>query len=311
MVSPLSQTQQNGFLAAEAIFGLDQSLAAYQRRLQAATAFGLLRGSIERNKTTLSTLTKRNSQKRKRDYFQINVMGLVQSGEVSRILLPLVTICSSRPERSMNWLLLALFSLTEAFVSSIKEHDLSEVFAELFPRVIGDFTIFQETREMFIDILRQKCNENISEIGQMVLNLLPSETSTKKRRLDGVTSEVEPLILKSESLVCPETVHEDTAPNLNPNRGVVFQFVAAQGDKLEGVLPGTSPFLQGIHTGRQWCWERQKDAESSNSSEMRTSAISAMIPDNDQADISFVLTVGYKAGWEIVQYLGFRFSETD
>lgn len=93
--------------------------------------------------------------------------------------------------------------------------------------------------------------------------------------------------------------------------GAVFQFVAARGDKLEGVLPCTSPFLQGIHTGRQWCWERQKDAESLSSDEMRTGAICAMIPDNDQADISFVLTVGYKAGWDIVQYLEFRSSEME
>ncbi|KAK1713389.1 uncharacterized protein BDZ83DRAFT_656292 [Colletotrichum acutatum] len=260
-----SQTQRAGISVAEdtAIFGLDDSLSTHQKRLQAATAFATLRGGIERNKTLLSTLTKRNAQRRRRDYFETNAKELVQSGDVSQILSPLVKLCSSHPERPIDWLLLALYSLTETCITNIKEQDLFDVFVELFPRAIGECSIFQETREMFIDVLRGICRQDTSIIAQMVAG------------------------------------------------GAVFQFVAARGDKLEGVLPGTSPFLQGIHTGRQWCWERQKDAESLSSDEMRTGAICAMIPDNDQADISFVLTVGYKAGWDIVQYLEFRSSEME
>jgi hypothetical protein len=65
--------------------------------------------------------------------------------------------------------------------------------------------------------------------------------------------------------------------------------------------------LRAVEVGYQWRWERFNDK--TTPSEMRTDSIMAMIPDDTQQDISFIFTVGYKAGWEIVEYLGFTSSQ--
>lgn len=85
---------------------------------------------------------------------------------------------------------------------------------------------------------------------------------------------------------------------------MVIQFSEAQGGRLGAVL-ADSPMLKAMKVGRQWCWERQRDAVTPGATEMRTDAIIAMIPDTDTQDITFVLRVGYWAGWEIIKYLGF------
>ncbi|KAF4475377.1 hypothetical protein CGGC5_v016034 [Colletotrichum fructicola Nara gc5] len=107
------------------------------------------------------------------------------------------------------------------------------------------------------------------------------------------------------SLIPPELNSGDSAPDLTRKRPL-FQFSAARGDKLIRIWPA---FYQAVRTARQWCWERQKDAAQDarpNTDEERTDCVVALIPDNDNEDISFVFRVGYKAGWEIVQYLEFE-----
>jgi hypothetical protein len=89
---------------------------------------------------------------------------------------------------------------------------------------------------------------------------------------------------------------------------VPIQFLEARGERLDAVL-ADSPMLKAMKVGRQWCWERQRDAVVPESNELRTDSIIAIIPDNVAQDISFILRVGYRAGWEILQYLDFRSSQ--
>ena len=98
----------------------------------------------------------------------------------------------------------------------------------------------------------------------------------------------------------------DFLANLDPV--VVFQFLEAKTDRLEAVL-ADSLMLKAMKASRQWRWERGRDALLSPSDGMRTDSIVAMIPNTDAQDISFVLRVGYKAGWQILQYLDFRLSQ--
>lgn len=89
---------------------------------------------------------------------------------------------------------------------------------------------------------------------------------------------------------------------------VVFQFAEARSDRLKEVL-GRSSMFKAIEAGHQWCWERRQEVESPLTSEMRTNSIVAMISNDDTQDISFVLRVGYQAGYQIVKFLDFRSSE--
>ncbi|KAK2035764.1 hypothetical protein LZ31DRAFT_322504 [Colletotrichum somersetense] len=141
-----------------AVFGLNDSLHEHQEKLQAAGAFSQIRKELERNQTTLRTLTDRNF-KRRPILFEKNAEQLVREDEVSLILLPLVKICSSQIDKPINWLLLALFSLTETAVASITKHGLSEVYAALFPRALKDCIIFEETRQTLIATLRRMCHK--------------------------------------------------------------------------------------------------------------------------------------------------------
>lgn len=97
----------------------------------------------------------------------------------------------------------------------------------------------------------------------------------------------------------------------NITLGPVSNFLEARVDKLTGVLP-KSALLLALQTGRQWCWERSCAVVLAGPDQRRTSSIVAVVPDNNQLDISLILRVGYKAGWEILRYLDFRSStETD
>lgn len=63
--------------------------------------------------------------------------------------------------------------------------------------------------------------------------------------------------------------------------------------------------FKAMKTGRQWCWERKREAVTTEANDLRTDSIIAMIPGDDAQDISFMLRVGHKAGWEIVDQLEF------
>jgi hypothetical protein len=80
--------------------------------------------------------------------------------------------------------------------------------------------------------------------------------------------------------------------------------MAARVERLEGVLDG-SPLLQAIKTSNQWRWERNRDMASTQEYDQGTDTIVALIPGSNRQDISFVITVGHRTGWRMVDFLGF------
>ncbi|KAK7398730.1 hypothetical protein QQX98_011892 [Neonectria punicea] len=297
------------------LFGLDVPTDEHQSKLSAANAFGQLRRELDRNKTVLKTLTTRQYSKRRTNLFSDNLVKLVNGEKESLALLPLLRADPANLEVSIDQLILALFTLTKTAFENMEKNGFVDIFAALFSRVVGNCTIFPEMRAKFIDIINDVCYENSTENGRLLLHLLETR-GTKRRRLDPSSSlplqshsvgAFEPLILSPEVLAPPETDHFDVPPDLIP-KTVAIQFLEARGERLEDVL-ADSPMLQAMKAGRQWRWERQRDAVFSESSEIRTDSIIAMIPDVDTQDISFVLRVGYKAGWEILKHLDFRSSQ--
>ena len=150
----------------------------------------------------------------------------------------------------------------------------------------------------------------------MTSGLLPNESGNRS------VEDLYPLILTPESLVLPIIRQEDLASITDPTRTFeiwilgfctlltalvpVIQFSAGRADRLCGVLLN-SPVLEALRTSRQWGWERQTDA-ASPSPEKRTSCIIAVVPNNNELDITFIMRVGNRAGWEIVKYMDFSSS---
>ncbi|KAH8752835.1 hypothetical protein F5883DRAFT_576142 [Diaporthe sp. PMI_573] len=288
------------------LFGLDQPLSVYQTNVRAAVAFTSLRKDLERNRSTLATLTAREWKKRKNySQLKLNARELIQDNRGDHVLSPLLHYGDSDSTKSLNWLILALFTLTPTATASINDNRLSEIYAAIFSNSIRDCPIFDETRRDIIDLLHDICGGQDTANSRAIRNLLP-EPSRKRQRLPETSDDPEPLVLKPESLVHPSLDRNVASPDADPNRPV-FQFLEARGDKLTGVLPN-SALLLALQTGRQWCWERSCAVASTAPDQRRTNSIVAMVPNNDQQDISFILRVGYKAGWEIVKYLDFRSS---
>ncbi|KAH7201158.1 hypothetical protein DER44DRAFT_748304 [Fusarium oxysporum] len=289
------------------LFGLDDATDQHQSKLSAANAFSKVRKALDRNNTILKTLTVRQFSKRKTNkHFIDNVTKLVQKDEKSRAIWPLLYADSLDRNNSIDQLILVLFTLTDTLWNDIKDNSLVNIFAELYSRVVGDVNIFPETRAKLVDIIKDICHKNMTEDGQILLGQLDAPR-TKRRRIDPY--EHEPCILsrgipvinlRPECLVPPEIDHLDIPPDHVPK----IQFSGAHGGRLGAVL-ADSPMLKAMKVGRQWCWERQRDAVTPGATEMRTDAIMAMIPDTPTQDITFVLRVGYWAGWEITKYLGF------
>ncbi|SCO12722.1 uncharacterized protein FFE2_12671 [Fusarium fujikuroi] len=292
------------------LFGLDDTTDQHQLKLNAANAFSKVRKALDRNNTILRTLTVRQFSRRKTNkYFIDNVTKLVQKDDKSRAIWPLIYADSLNRNNSIDQLILVLFTLTDTLWKDIKDNSLVNIFAELYSRVVGNVEIFPEMRAKLVDIIKDICHKNMTEDGQNLLGHLDAPR-TKRRRIDPyerescILSRGIPVInLRPECLVPPQIDHPDIPPDHVP-KTVVVQFSEAHGGRLGAVL-GDSPMLKAMKVGRQWCWERQRDAVTQGATEMRTDAIIAMIPGTATQDITFVLRVGYWAGWEITKYLGF------
>ncbi|EXM13998.1 hypothetical protein RAB80_018270 [Fusarium oxysporum f. sp. vasinfectum] len=281
-------------------FLLDDSTDEYQRKVNAANALLKIRKHVDQNKLTLKTFTKRQfSQRKQKDRFSDNVQKLVGESEESQVFLPLLKNSASNSDDSINQLLLALYTFTDADFELIKQHGLTEIVSALL-RKTCDCTVFPDIRSEFIRIIKNVCGDEETNTGP-----------TNKALLLGLLKDMEthhedtfqPFFLTSEALHAPRM---DVHPDLI-TKTVAYQLVGARSDRLIQVLRH-SAMLQAITVSYQWNFERRQE-KVSPASEMRTDAIVAMIPKDNKQDISFVLRVGYRAGWEIVEHLDLRSSQ--
>ncbi|KAK4187441.1 hypothetical protein QBC35DRAFT_552113, partial [Podospora australis] len=133
------------------LFGLDVDLDVHLLRLEAANTFSQIRRDVERNITTLKTLTPNSFGKRRsKDSFKDNVELVVNGAPESGALMPLVEKLGS-DEPSINILILACFTLSKTTHANLEKHNLTNVFVEFLACVVNDCTIFPSMREKFIE----------------------------------------------------------------------------------------------------------------------------------------------------------------
>ncbi|RMJ05318.1 hypothetical protein CDV36_014000 [Fusarium kuroshium] len=289
------------------LFGLDDSTVQHQSKLEAAQVFSQLRRDLDLTKTVLKTLTAtRFSKRRLKDTLRNNLKKLVNGDKESQAISHLLHDDTVDPEVLIDRLIIVLSTFTKTTIQNIERVGLVDIFASLFSRVIGDCEIYPELRDTCIAIFNDVCNLNTTEDGQptengqLLLDLLATRKA-KRRRLNPPV--VESFGLSETALVPPEIDDLDTPPDLIP-KTVAVQFFNARSERLDTVL-GDSAMLQAMKTSRQWCWERRREALTMEQNGLRTDSIIAMIPRDDAQDISFILRVGFKAGWEIVRQLEF------
>ncbi|KAK4172703.1 hypothetical protein QBC36DRAFT_337284 [Triangularia setosa] len=298
------------------LFGLNVELDVHLLRLEAAKTFTQIRRDVERNITTLKTLTPNSFGKRRsKDSFKDNVELVVNE---SGALMPLVEKLGS-DEPSINILILACFTLCKTTHANLEKHNLTNVFVEFLACVVNDCTIFPSMREKFIELIKDVCRKKNNITSGKLLGAVDSEGGSRKRRRLNPPSphsraeqDEESLVFGPEVLspleVEIETGHSSVPPNHVPKE-VVFQFTAARVGRLEGMLKG-SPLIQAVKTSNQWRWERSRDMSSTQNSGQRTDTIVALIPESSLQDISFLLKVGHRTGWKIVEFLEFESSVT-
>ncbi|RKK66881.1 hypothetical protein BFJ69_g14995 [Fusarium oxysporum] len=223
--------------------------------------------------------------------FSNNVQKLVAESEESQVFAPLLDEDASDPKDWMHRLFIALYTLTKEDFRRIEEHGLTNIFPALL-RSIESCTVPKDVESEFIKIIEEACNNEADKFTNknLLLNLLEA---MKKRHPPN-----RPFTLS------PEAFHAFLDPNKRPDqssRGVPTQLVNARVDHLKDIL-GPSAMFQAVTLSQQWLFERWQE-NVSPAGEMRTDAIVAMIPKDKTQDISFLLRVGYRAGWEIVQHL--------
>jgi hypothetical protein len=151
------------------LFGLDEPLSVYQTKLQAASAFLGLRKDLERNKSCLANLSIRDWRKRKNHtQLKLNAQELLQDNTGDHVLSRLLHQGDSDSTKSLNWLILALFTLTPTATEHIKKNGLSQIYADLFPNSLSDCYIFDETRDDIINILNDICGRYNTANGQVM-----------------------------------------------------------------------------------------------------------------------------------------------
>ncbi|EWZ78834.1 hypothetical protein FOCG_18081 [Fusarium oxysporum f. sp. radicis-lycopersici 26381] len=273
-------------------FGLDVPMDKQLAILNAQSACLHLRKHLDKSRSALKTMTKRQISGRPQiERFSNNVQKLVAESEESQVFAPLLDEDASDPKDWMHRLFIALYTLTKEDFRRIEEHGLTNIFPALL-RSIESCTVPKDVESEFIKIIEEACNNEANKFTNknLLLNLLEA---MKKRHPSN-----RPFTLS------PEAFHAFLDPNKRPDqssRGVPTQLVNARVDHLKDIL-GPSAMFQAVTLSQQWLFERWQE-NVSPAGEMRTDAIVAMIPKDKTQDISFLLRVGYRAGWEIVQHL--------
>lgn len=155
------------------LFGLDEELDTHLSKLEAARAFAQLRKDIDRNITTLKTLTLAAFGKRRtKNTFKENVELVVKEERGGRVLSPLFDMRTMRTDdNTINLFILGCFTLSKTAYANLDKNRLTDVFADFFIRVVDDYVIFAELRERFIEIIKTICQENAKDTSRTLLGL--------------------------------------------------------------------------------------------------------------------------------------------
>jgi hypothetical protein len=151
------------------LFGLNVGLDEHLHRLEAAKAFTYIRKDIDRNITTLRTMTPSTFTKR-RNAFKENVELVVNGAPGSRVLIPFVEKLGSN-DSNINIFILVCFTLSRTTYTKLETHNLTEVFAELLTHIVDDCTIFSNLKAKFINIIKDICRKNNNETSNKILGL--------------------------------------------------------------------------------------------------------------------------------------------
>jgi hypothetical protein len=152
------------------LFGLNVGLDEHLHRLEAAKAFTYIRKDIDRNITTLRTMTPSTFTKRRNNAFKENVELVVNGAPGSRVLIPFVEKLGSN-DSDINIFILVCFTLSGTTYTKLETHNLTEVFAELLTHIVDDCTIFSNLRAKFINIIKDICRKNNNETSNKILGL--------------------------------------------------------------------------------------------------------------------------------------------
>ncbi|KAM5359816.1 hypothetical protein ACJA88_015031 [Fusarium oxysporum] len=280
-------------------FGLDAPMDKQLMILNAQNACLAIRKHLDQSRAALKTMTIRKMSGRpQKTRFSNNVQKLVAESEESQVFaLLLGQGAASDPKDWMHRLFIALYTLTNDDLKNIEEHGLTNIFPAVL-RSIESCSVPKDVESEFIKIIEEVCNNEAEKFTNKhsLLNLLKA---MKERHPPN-----RPFTLS------PEAFHVFLDPNKRPDqtsRGVPTQLVNARVDHLKDIL-GPSAMFQAVTLSQQWLFERLLETESQES-ERRTDAVIALIPRSDEEDISIIFRVGNRAGWDIVQHLGFENSE--
>ncbi|RSL81050.1 hypothetical protein BHE90_016421 [Fusarium euwallaceae] len=298
----------------QCFFGPRISTADYLHKVEAAKAFGRIRGVVDQQQNELLTLNRRKAMQRKgfMDRMKKAINDLIEGNHV--LLLNANTIDPSlSPEGVINGLILGVVALGESDIKTIKTHKLEHIISRFCFQPIDEVRIPEDTKQEFIGLFEKACEGNTTATALALSKLLQAgqaQGSPPSKRLRPNPPEAPSIPLDRVDTSGPFAFHgddllslpiTDVQPNLDTKN--VFQFMEARGDRLPMVM---TPILEAVRAGRQWGWERRQAALSPNANETRTNSIVAMLPDNHIQDISLIFRVGNKAGRRIINYLDFR-----
>jgi len=155
------------------LYGLDEDLSIYLKKLDAAQAFCQIRRDIDRKATSLKTLTPALfSKHRKADQFRRNVELAVKGDRRGQVLSDLILKSMViRTDHFLNFFILGCFTLTEATYKKLEDNGLVDNFAEFYLHVIKEFDIYPKLREKLLDIMMDTCKKNTSKTSNVLLGM--------------------------------------------------------------------------------------------------------------------------------------------
>lgn len=148
------------------IFGLKRDVSTHERLLQSAIYFTQLRKHIQQDKTKLSTFTSNQFHKSTKKATFTNAIknGLKCHKIEYRVLKPLFDEkLGSMPMRvSLQYLILACFSLNSSQFKQLEKHKLLDIFPRLLVASFSDVAINEGLEETLHSIMKRLVQEDDS-----------------------------------------------------------------------------------------------------------------------------------------------------
>ncbi|EXL39509.1 hypothetical protein FOCG_17886 [Fusarium oxysporum f. sp. radicis-lycopersici 26381] len=310
-----------------ALFGGECDLTTHSEHLEAAKCFFEVRKAMERKKANLASLTTRQFNNHRTSFVE-RAARCIKKGDVyNQLLMPLIT--NDPTINGFQRFILVCSILSIKHTQDLQNRGLVSIFPQLVISVINTVDIPQGSIGAIVDALQDVCtdadtSEPINTLDYTLRDFLSrvwknsktsnnpeSDRPTKRARLNEKElhtcascedRDIEPLEFSPEFLnaVENEVLNLNESPEF-ADRHIISQFARAKADRIVGVF-GTSPLFQALKTSRQWRWERAQDTASSRP-QGQTNCLIALLPNSDMNDFSFVIKVGNKTGWAIIDYL--------